>query len=384
MRIRLPLKRASAQPVATLMMVLSLMLVGTPFLSATSAAAQSDRSLAYVWANDPLAESYTPDERYQYNSTGVLNTITRTDVGRYTVTMPGMSGGNGNVQITATSGTNEAAPFAVGHHCFVAGKATGSDFQVKCLGTGGTPVDTGFMMLYVKGDVFLGWNTAYVFADQETADSYTVEGAYQYNQHGLPNTITRTAPGEYAISLGGVGMEEGVIQVTAITETGTVCSPGWWEIDESNNKIVHVYCYNAAGEMVDSWFGLWHGSAVTANSPADAWEVWPRGASLMVNHYHDEGQYVPGMDFQFNSAGLQNEAVWTSTGTYDVIMPGVFIEGGVFQVTAFEDGTGVAACNTFRWGFEGEDGVRVTVKCFDAAGAPVDSPFYISYTTTEP
>lgn len=381
MRIRLPLSRAWAR---SIMLVLSMMLMSSPLLSISTTAAQSNRSLAYLWANDPTAESYTPDERYQYNSTGEVNTITRTDVGLYTVTMPGMSGGNGNVQITATSGSTDAAPFEIGHHCFIGGKATGSSFQVKCLGTGGTPVDTGFMMLYVKGDVFLGWNSAQVWANQETADSYTPEGSYQFNQHDLPNTITRTGTGEYAVSLGGVGIEEGTLQVTAVTEVGTICSAAYWEIDEANNKIIHVYCYNAAGEMVDSQFALWHGSAISVNSPSDAWEVWPRGASLFVNHYHDEGQYVPGMDFQFNSASLQNEAVWTSTGVYDVIMPGVFDETGIFQVTAFDDGSGVASCQTFRWDFEGEDGVRVTVKCYDASGNPVDSPFYVSYTGLEP
>ncbi|MCO5216742.1 MAG: hypothetical protein M9953_08955 [Thermomicrobiales bacterium] len=351
-----------------------------------SASAQSTGSVAYLWANDPLAESYTPNEMYQYNSTGVANTITRTDVGVYVVNLPGMNSSRGNIQISATSGSNEAAPFGVDHHCLVT-NLQGSDVTVKCLATGGTPVDTGFLLLFTMGDVFLGWNSAFVFAYQKDVESYVVEGSYQYNQHGLQNSVTRNGVGDYMVTLGGMGTEEGTIQVTTVSNLGLGenCKPGYWGIDEAGAKYIAVYCTNAAGEMIDSEFMLWHGAAVTANSADGAWEVWPRGAYLMVNHYHDEGQYTPGRDWQFSTNGTPAEAVWTSTGVYDVILPDVFNEDGFFQVTAFSDAnkSGVASCQTVRWDFEGDSGVRVTVLCFDETGAPVDAPFFFSYTTPE-
>ena len=54
----------------------------------------------YVWANDPTAGSYTPSAAYQRNSTGALNTITRTGVGSYTVNFENLGiyyGGTVNV-----------------------------------------------------------------------------------------------------------------------------------------------------------------------------------------------------------------------------------------------------------------------------------------------
>jgi hypothetical protein len=55
----------------------------------------------YVWANQPATASYTPSLTYQYNSTGANNTITRTAVGTYHVTFPGLTAAGGHVQVTA-------------------------------------------------------------------------------------------------------------------------------------------------------------------------------------------------------------------------------------------------------------------------------------------
>lgn len=47
--------------------------------------------LGYAWADQPSTPTYTPDINWQYNSTGALNTITRSGVGTYQVTFPGIS-----------------------------------------------------------------------------------------------------------------------------------------------------------------------------------------------------------------------------------------------------------------------------------------------------
>src|SRR5262245_49816001 len=52
---------------------------------------------AYLWANQPGPASYTPDLRYQYNSTGAANTVTTVGVGQYRVFLPNLGANAGTV-----------------------------------------------------------------------------------------------------------------------------------------------------------------------------------------------------------------------------------------------------------------------------------------------
>ena len=60
-------------------------------LSPGAPAAGSMR-LAYVWANNPTAASYTPSTTYSHNSSGSPVSITRSSAGRYAVTFAGLGG----------------------------------------------------------------------------------------------------------------------------------------------------------------------------------------------------------------------------------------------------------------------------------------------------
>lgn len=63
--------------------------------------------LAYAWANQPTAASYSPDLRYRFNPSGGPVAIFRTGVGRYTVRWSGLSLlGGGDVQVTAYGAGN--------------------------------------------------------------------------------------------------------------------------------------------------------------------------------------------------------------------------------------------------------------------------------------
>jgi hypothetical protein len=57
--------------------------------------------LAYLWADQqssPIGTSNTPSTTYQFNSSGGLSTITRTDVGTYIVEIPGAVSYGGHIQ----------------------------------------------------------------------------------------------------------------------------------------------------------------------------------------------------------------------------------------------------------------------------------------------
>src|SRR5690348_8928107 len=92
---RIPLRWLSAGLLAPVV------LSSTPFISPGPAEAASRLASApsvpsgvavkagYLWTDRPSAASYTPNIRYQYNSAGRVNTISRLSVGTYDVHFPG-------------------------------------------------------------------------------------------------------------------------------------------------------------------------------------------------------------------------------------------------------------------------------------------------------
>src|SRR5216684_5248734 len=127
---------------------------GTPHCTELAAAADSrniphppcpPKKLAYAWANNPNAASYTPSLAYSYNSAGGPITITRSGQGTYAVKFAGLGGNGivgGNVQIT---------PYGPGHeHCRVHNWSSGGpDFivNVRCANTLGVADDVRFTIL---------------------------------------------------------------------------------------------------------------------------------------------------------------------------------------------------------------------------------------------
>ncbi len=64
-------------------------------------------NLAYVWANQPSTNSYSPSTFYRSNPSGGAVSISRVGVGRYTVTWSGLALlDGGDVQVTAYGGGN--------------------------------------------------------------------------------------------------------------------------------------------------------------------------------------------------------------------------------------------------------------------------------------
>ena len=101
------------------------------------------RKAAYVHADQPTIASYQPANQFN-NQSKVLNTVTRSGVGTYTVTLRGMPKG-GSAQVTAAGMTRRACnltgirltslPQKVGVHCFK---------------PNGDPVDSGFFLTYTR------------------------------------------------------------------------------------------------------------------------------------------------------------------------------------------------------------------------------------------
>lgn len=80
---------------------------------------------------------------------------------------------------------------------------------------------------------------------------------------------------------------------------------------------------------------------------------------------------IPDPLYQANSSGAQNEVTRVAAGTYEVRMPGIAVNGGTAQVSAYNtDGH----CQIEGWFPSGADQL-VNVACFDTAGNRADSFF---------
>lgn len=339
-----------------------------------AAAAQNGPTWAYVWADDYTnAETYTPNQNYQFNSTGKPNTVTRTDVGVYTVNLPGMSK-NGQVQLTTISENGELCKVVE-----TKGVKGAVEETVNCVAIGGAPVDIGFQLLVVSGS--LATPSAYLWANDPGTESYTPDERFQFNASGELNTITRTDVGTYTVTLPGQGAESGNIQVTAMAAThqdgviGTSCAVRRWEIPDGNKQI-EVNCFDATGTRVDSGFGLMYLDGSDAAAKAlDS--VITSGSYLLLNHDSANGRFTPGKDFQFSSAGAAGESERRELGMYTVYLPKVGEAAGTIQVSAYGKDKGTS-CTVQKWTLNGSD-YEVNVACFDGQGNAADSFFMLTY-----
>src|SRR5262249_8017605 len=100
----------------------------------------------YVWANSRAAASYTPSTSYQRNSTGALNTITRSGVGAYQVTFAGLGiYYGGTVDVTAYGPGSET--------CKVQNWSpllADMNVNVRCFDAAGNPVGAMFTASFTR------------------------------------------------------------------------------------------------------------------------------------------------------------------------------------------------------------------------------------------
>ena len=146
----------------------------------------------YAWADNPTAKSYTPHTNYQFNSTGAINTISRSAVGEYTVALPLLGSNSGHVQVTAYG--------PGGNRCTVAfwgPSGSGQLVRVRCFSAKGAATDARFTMTYASGTSIVG--SSCCGGGPSTSSAYIWSGGapqYQYNSSSLsPSTITRVSTG---------------------------------------------------------------------------------------------------------------------------------------------------------------------------------------------
>lgn len=211
----------------------------------------------YVWANDSTSASYTPAGQYQWSSTGGTNTVTRNNVGDYSVFFPGQSFLGGTAEVTAYNSNR---------HCKVQSFATEGDGQrvyVRCYKSNGEARDSQFTLAFSNVSPNNTPAFAYAWADNSTAASYTPNISYQKGFVGgawsgalppaKPVTVTRSATGQYHVDFPGLNVNGAKtnVKVTAFGSSAGRCKVNGW-----GNSDANVLCFGAAGEPADARFAI--------------------------------------------------------------------------------------------------------------------------------
>lgn len=319
----------------------------------------------FVWAHSPSAASYTPTASYSHNSTGGVNTITRSGVGSYTVFMPGLGQPNGNVQVTAYGDTANRCKVTSWVPLFATQR-----IYIQCLTPGGALADSMFVAQYFRTGAGATQQQAYLWADSPFAASYTPSRFYSWNSRGGTNTVTRTGVGSYTANLPGFTLVGGNVAVTAYGNTSNSCKVLNWGV-----STVNVRCFTTGGAPVDTMWTLRYTDRSVANNNQ-------RGAYMWANDSLS-ASYTPSATYRFHSQGNTITAGRLGTGSYRVTLPNMAaLNRTSAMVTAY--GSGATSCGVNSWVGNGVGGTDVHVTCRTPAGALTNSQFTLSYLTNLP
>jgi hypothetical protein len=213
---------------------------------------------------------------------------------------------------------------------------------------------------------------------QAPSGSFVADSSYSFNSSsgnisgsGVDNTISQVGTGTYRVEFPGLGTETGGnVQVTAYGGTPERCKVGDWGSDGSALSVT-VYCHDTQGALVDTLF-----TASYVRHPASRPGGAATGGYLWANEPTSDS-YTPDPTYQWNASGALNTIQRYGVGNYMASFPGVELNGGTVQVTAY--GWGSEYCKVGYWGSN-----AVNVTCFDTNGAPADAPFTLSFSDWSP
>ncbi|MEX5634428.1 hypothetical protein [Parafrankia sp. FMc2] len=353
--------------------------------------------------------------------------ISRSEVGRYQVTFPGIGVVGGRGVALATS---IGAPPDGGAYCHVtdwqavrqsadeadeadeavAATAAGSGQVVPvragerldervalvCRDPSGAYADSRFAVLFTHapagragtGD---GGPYAYLHHDGTAAAGPLDPGRYSVAGPGRID-VRRVATGRYAVDLVGAQFVRpgNNLQLNAIGGGAAGCNPLDREV-LGDRQTVLVGCTDGA-TWADTPFALLY---------TDRDALMPAGAGGFAHVFTGvttgDGPVEPAPlsdpveawgRYSANSTGAVNTVRRVEVGVYEVVLPGVGRGPDFLGVTAYGDAT--SRCSADDWargpdetGAEPAD-LTATIRCVDAAGRPVDSHASVAYVSALP
>lgn len=358
-----------------------LMLFITCLALESSVLAQIPRGRGWVLANNPTSSSYIPDLNYQSNSAGGTNRIDRLSRGYYQVRFPGLATSGGTAQVSAYGGP---------HYCNVEGwLSSGADMLVivRSYDSNGTPVDGRFTLLFYKEQRGTEYNSAYLWADQETVVSYTPHRTYQFNSKGSVNTIRRLGVGMYeaffpGVARGGVDNNKGTVLVSAYGSALRRAKVASW--GESGDGIaVRISTFDVRGDFADSKFTVSFTKDVIFGVRVSEDPLNTQGAFLWASQ-PSAAFYKPDMSYQYNNNAFNISATVTrlAAGLYTVNVPWKIAANKTIALVTAAGGDSAYA-TIVGWYRSGED-TTVRVQCYNTNGQPADASFTLSYLTNKP
>jgi len=336
-----------------------------------AAAGPGGEGAAFVWSDllSPGSDPHTPSPTYQFNSTSpqaAVNTVRHLPgpAGHYEVRFPGLGlsgpAGFGVAHVTAYGGDSTACSVtAITRHV----ELNDTAIEVSCFSPSGQDADSLFTASLTTVRTSGGGRPmAYMIA--------TPSGLVgDFNSTGAWNSVTREATGSYVVRLPNLGAFGGHAQVTAMGARTRCKVVGWGP--EGATQVVRVLCSGVDGNRRDSSFMFTYveGLDVLGRPPGghDSAYAWADQPSA--------GLYRPRPSYQFDNGGnLAATAGRFGPGDYVMRFADADLSRGNVQVTAY--GWGNEYCGVVGW-LVG-DGIRV--RCFDAAGAPVDAFYDVAFT----
>jgi hypothetical protein len=211
--------------------------------------------------------------------------------------------------------------------------------------------------------------------DPTNAGPYTPSDDYNQNSTGAKNTIVRTGTGSYAVTFTNLANWEGEAGTTLVTSLGSAgehCNDSAWSSNGTADTTVTVHCWSAAGALVDSQFDAAYIRPVS--SPGPFAYLW------LDDETTSTVGYTPSTFHQFNSTGGINTTTRNAIGDYTVRLAGLSSDGGTVKVTGFSGSANF--CKAEWWAPSGADEL-VEVRCFDSAGAAVNSKFTLVWADSQ-
>lgn len=334
--------------------------------------ALSNGAHGFAWVN---ISSGSPNASYSYNSAGGAITVASSGTGVYLVTFAGLGGSGGNVQVVAYGNTNT--------RCKVSNWYSGGgamNIGVRCHNPAGAATNSAFIVQYARQDTNNGAG-AHLFAGNPTAESYNPSSIYSWNSSGGINRIQRIATGIYDAFLPGLAVAGGSVQITAYGAGADHCKVQSWGPSGSEQRI-RVRCFDTTGAASDAAFSL----NFFGHQQVSAYDL---GAYVWADNM-SAASYTPSLTYSYNSGtinGWEGCAGWigdntagrSGLGQYFVRHTILSPLDAVAHVTAY--GSNASFCKVEGWGTFG-DGTQVRIRCFDAAGAPVDSQFVEQFSSS--
>ncbi|MDW3209335.1 MAG: PKD domain-containing protein [Reichenbachiella sp.] len=306
----------------------------------------------FAWCGSSTTASYTPSTGYSYNSEGGAITVTRSTTGSYAVKFGGMAMTNGHVQAALYGGSEGAVRV-------LSWSNSGNDLvaNIRTFDKDANLADRAFN-IYVTGTGFEG---AYLYADQETAGSYTPNTAKSYNSSGSAPTISSPSVGTYTVTIPGVGAGNlGNVQVTAASTVSAIAKIKEWTISGSDLKVEVRTYHSGTGALKDAEFNLLYTKNLTDIKGGYCWADLESSTST----------YTPFRNGNTGSGNITSKK--TSTGTYEVIVPNQAGSGNTILTTTYGDNNYKAVVG--GWSTQGSD-LRVTVYTYNSSGVATDAEF---------